>query len=218
VNAARLSNWSNTRALAVCMTILSFTGLVVPAYSANSYADGCKSYSAGDYKAAENSFREAVAAYPGNPVVHYLLANTEIGLHKRVEAKAEYSRCLQLHPDPSTASHCQKMLAFLNNTGTSRSVTAVASAPSPSAAETEKETKKQEIIRKANAEAAAIREEVEKQIAEGGAPGNQQLVRNRETGEIKVGVSSTQAEIMREEANARAEKIQLAGKDRALHM
>ncbi|MDR3613293.1 MAG: hypothetical protein P4L53_06990 [Candidatus Obscuribacterales bacterium] len=205
-----------------CATLVAFTCLLVPAYSANSYIEGCKSYTAGNYRAAETFFKEAVATYPGNPLVHYQLANTEMGLHKRVEAKAEYTRCMQLHPDFALATSCQKMLVYFNTTGASHSTTTVAAAQeptsSPSSAETEKEARKQEILRKANAEAAAIRAETEKMISEGGVPGNQQLVRNRETGEVHIGVTTAQAEAMREEAAARADKVQIAGKDRALHL
>lgn len=207
--------------LGACAAILSFMCLPVPAHSANSYAAGCKSYSAGDYKAAEVFFKDAVSAYPGNALVHYQLANTEMGLHKRVEAKAEYTRCMQLHPDFALASSCQKMLVYFNTSGASHSATTVAASSatsSPSSAESEKEARKQQILSKANAEASAIRAETEKMISEGGAPGNQQLVRNRETGEVKIGVTTAQAEAMREEAAARADKALVAGKDRALHL
>jgi len=213
---------AKSRALSVCATILSFTCLLVPAHSANSYAAGCKSYSEGDYKAAEVFFKEAVAAYPGNALVHYQLANTEMGLHKRVEAKAEYTRCMQLHPDFSLASSCQKMLVYFNTSGASHSATTVAATPetssSPKSADSEKEARKREILSKASAEASAIRAEAEKMISEGGVPGNQQLVRNRETGEVHIGVTTAQGEAIREEADARADKVLVAGKDRALHL
>jgi predicted Zn-dependent protease len=219
VNTAKPLNWGIQFAIP---TIVAFTCLLMPAHSANSYVEGCKSYTAGNYKAAEIFFKEAVATYPGNPLVHYQLANTEMGLHKRVEAKAEYTRCMQLHPDFSLASSCQKMLVYFSTSGASHSATKVAetpaTSPAPNSAESEKEARKQEILRKSNAEASAIRAEAEKMISEGGVPGNQQLVRNRETGEVHIGVTTAQAEAMREEANARADKIQIAGKDRALHL
>lgn len=222
-------NWQR---LALICTLLAFQD--APCLAVDAYSLGSDSYRKGDYKSALSFLVKAVRSYPSYPAVHYQLANTYLQLRRQAEAKLEYSRCLALDPDPTTAAYCRRMITFLsggqspprgseqggNYTEAGRTVTPSEDIENESPqAKTAiaLERRKQEILMAAEKEARAIREEANRRIQDISETSNQ-LVVNRDTGDVSTGISSRQAREIQDEANERANKIIWQAEDRANHL
>lgn len=76
-----------------------------------------------DFAKAEGYYRKALALNPGDPHVHYSLANTLLEQHKLKEAREEYRACLRYHPEsytltgrasPETAEYARRMIAEID--------------------------------------------------------------------------------------------------------
>jgi len=198
--------------------------------AADSYSQGCQSYSKGDYQTALSFFLKATAAYPTSPAVHYQLANTYLQLHRRAEAKQEYSRCLSNNPDAKTAEYCRKMVNYLGGGQPTQATSATgaglkqpskpgsSSADSPTTkAALERERRKAEIVSKAEADANAIKDEAKRQIKEL-EENSQQVIRDPQTGLPTTGIPPAQSKAIMDEAEERANRIIQQAKDRAAHM
>ena len=159
--------------------------------------------------------------YPKSAVVHYQLGNTYVQLHRRLEAKEEYSRCLSGMPDATTANYCRKMLESLGGSHTSTVSPEVQnvktqSSGSSSAADNN-QRQRDEIITKAEREAAAVRADAERQIKDL-TENSQQTITDPETGQRKLGIQPGQVDAIRSEAEERAKRIMQEAKDRASHL
>lgn len=226
--------------------VLSVATLVTlacsPVWSADEYSQGCQSYTKGDYQTALALFTKAVAKDPGNPLAHYALANTYAQLHRRIEAKKEYSECLSHDPDSKTAESCRKMIRSLGGDAAAATATdqqgksgdsgsrwggsAINSAEAKKAQDLER--KKQEIIGAAEKEASAIRAEARRKI-EALKEQSTFWTRDEETGKLvpvplarrirgaRTEVEDQSRQIL-EEADARAQKIMEQATDRANHL
>jgi tetratricopeptide (TPR) repeat protein len=226
-------SWSRkSHRLVLLCALAAFHGS--PCLAVDAYRQGADSYRRGDYRTALSFLLRAASTYPNNAAVHYQLANTYLQLHRRSEAKNEYVRCLTLNPDPTTADYCRRMVAFLGGGQISRGSSMsrsedhqLASAGSSSSgtaydspqekAAMERERLKEQILMKAAAEARAIREEAEQRIKEISETTNQ-LVIDRETGEVSTGISAVEAKAIRDEAEARARQILWQAEDRVKHL
>ncbi len=190
----------------------------------DTYSQGCLYYKSGNYNAALSSFLRAEAAYPNNAVVHYQLGNTFLQMHRRSEAKEEYQKCMTLRPDPTTASYCTKMIDYLagSSGGSSISKSSGSEKPArdpaaPPPINDGLAARKEEILRKAQTEANAIRAEADKTIREMSENTNQRVY-DTQSGELKTGIGSVQAEQIKADAEERANKILEQARDKADHM
>lgn len=205
-----------------CVALFILAIAIVPAFADDPYGQGCQLYKNGNYSAALNDFLRAEAAYPRNPVVHYQLANTYLQLHRRSEAKEEYSRCLSLRPDATTASYCQKMMDYLSGGGSSSNTPARAAISKgasdvPPPINDPLASRKEEIMRKAQEEANAIRADADRQIREMSDNTNQRIY-NVQTGELATGISTAQSEQIKSEAEEKANRILEQARDKVEHM
>lgn len=169
-------------ALAALSTLSLFAR---PAF-AGDFEDGCKSYSAKDYRSAKASFEKVVSAYPKFALGHYYLGNVLLSSGQVAKAKVEYQNCLNGNPDATTAKYCQGVLAKLGTatvaTGSASSagsavsgasgsgstmVGVVSGTPIQEAAENAAEERKKVVMDKAENEIRALRAEYQNRLDRG---------------------------------------------------
>jgi tetratricopeptide (TPR) repeat protein len=167
------------------LAALSIVSLFAAPVFAGDFEDGCKSYTAKDYRSAKISFEKVVSVYPKFALGHYYLGNVLLSSGQVAKAKVEYQNCLNGNPDPTTAKYCQAVLAKLgtasaatgiasasgsssSSTGSgSTMVAAVGGAPIQTDAESAAEEKKKEIMAKAEKEIRAYRAEWNRRLEAG---------------------------------------------------
>jgi tetratricopeptide (TPR) repeat protein len=191
--------------------LVALSSLAVCCYAQDAYTLGSKSAQKGDFRTAAGYFEKVVAASPGNPVAHYQLANCYIQLHRRVEAKNEYQKCLSLHPDSVTQGYCEKMLAVMGGSQSSGSATpASGSTQQAAGASAGNDARKQEVLKQAQQEADKIKQQAEEQL--------KQLQQNTSERVWGNGYGQQQKDQIMGEAEAKAKKILDQAQDRVKHM
>ncbi len=160
--------------LATLLAALLTVSLFATPAMAGDFEDGCKAYTAKDYRSAKTSFERVVAAFPRFALGHYYLGNVLLSSGQVAKAKLEYQSCLSSNPDATTAKYCQGVLAKLgtatvatglpSSAGTSAGsgatmVAAVAGEGLQTEAENAAEVKKKAVMDKAEKEMRAYRAE-----------------------------------------------------------
>ncbi len=167
-------------AIVAALTVSPF--LAAPAF-AGDFEDGCKAYSARDYRTAKVSFEKVLSVYPRFALGHYYLGNVLLSSGQVAKAKLEYQNCLNGNPDATTAKYCR---AVLEKLGTATAATGVAStagsgasgsgssmvaavggSPIQEAAENAAEERKKVIMDKAEKEIRALRAEYQNRLDRG---------------------------------------------------
>jgi len=204
---------------------LSFVFCSAIACAADPFAQGCASYTAGNYTAAKTQFTAAIKAKPKSWQAQYQLANTCLQLKETENAKQAYQKCLALKPDEEIKKNCESAIAFLSappkppapveakkpfevqnfrgnslsgNSGSGSGSSNVFASPEPDSRQQAIQARKDRILADAKEEADRIKEEGKRAIEEGNANSNRRY-RNRETGERYTSMSQDEtAEITRE--------------------
>jgi tetratricopeptide (TPR) repeat protein len=190
--------FEGTLSVAAIVALLSVSPLLATPAFAGDFEDGCKAYSAKDYRSAKVSFEKVLSAYPKFALGHYYLANVLLSSGQVAKAKLEYQNCLNGNPDATTANYCRAVLeklgtataatgvASISGSGTSASgsgstmVAAVAGSPIPADAESAAEAKKGAIMSQAEKEIRAYRAEWNRRLEAGelvGYSSNGQIVK-----------------------------------------
>jgi hypothetical protein len=79
------------------------------------FARAVQYYQRNDFKNAELFLRQAISEAPGEPNMHYYLANTLVRLNRHDEAKEEFKRAYNLDPYGPISGYCRKALAVYDN-------------------------------------------------------------------------------------------------------
>lgn len=102
------------RGFAIVLGFL-FPFIAITSACASSLLDqGIKQYSAGQYKQAVTTLRQAIGQESSSDVAHYYLANALMSAGNRTEAALEYKRAFMLARSESMANNCRRALKGLN--------------------------------------------------------------------------------------------------------
>jgi tetratricopeptide (TPR) repeat protein len=100
------------------------------AKSDQSFAAGCDEYSKGDFQSAKTHFVSVLRAHPTFWKADYQLGNTNMQLRNYAEARRAYNACLQHKPDVGVEGYCHAALSQIDK------LTAPPAAAAPATAKT----------------------------------------------------------------------------------
>jgi tetratricopeptide (TPR) repeat protein len=224
------------------LSIAAYLGCCIRAH-ADTFADGCASYSSANYGKAKSQFIEAAKAKPKSWQAQYQLANTLLQLQEVQGAKQAYQKCLILNPDPQIKKHCETAIAFILNPpkptpaapvevknfrGSTRdggsSITTGSGASSrsddshqgdqPDARQLAIDARKAGIMADAKRQVDSIKEEQQRAVEEANANSNHRW-RNRETGERYTGMNSDEKTSLQREYEVRIGRLMEDARRRA---
>ncbi|CAN5369975.1 hypothetical protein BH11CYA1_BH11CYA1_30520 [soil metagenome] len=206
----------------------SFYFAIIPAFAAD-FEQGCQFYNSKNYIEARSMFEKSVKVFPNNWLVHYYLANTYLMTKQSASAAKEYQTCLNCKPNGTTAKYCQD--AVLKLTG----ATATGVADSAAAGLLDKNTpvsaegapgkadkgdvkdaasqaiidadraRAEAILKRANEECKAIREEAKQKVENGTLTGNKW--HRRADGTRFIDLMDYEKDAIRKEAEDRCDEI-----------
>ncbi len=191
------------------------------------YNKGRQYYAAGHYDHARKCLEYTSKKSPSHWPSHYHLANTYMKLGMKPEARESYAECMKNMPDFATYKSCQSAIKAIDQETGARDAASQAAEQRVNAGETEKavherlevdrnehirkkikelKARKEAILEEGRREAAAIRADAERQI-EDFARNTNQFIQNSRTGEVRLGITSSQANAIRSEAEVRARQV-----------
>ena len=196
---------------------------------------GRQYYAAGQYDYARKCLEYTSKKDPAHWQSHYHLANTYMKLGMKPEARESYSECIKNMPDFETCKRCQAAIKAIDQETGARDAASLAVEPKVEAKEKEKsvherlaedrnehlrkkikelKARKEAILEEGRREAAAIRAEAERQIHDV-ARNTNQFIQNSRTGEVRLGITTSQANAIRAEAEIRARQVMSTAEIRA---
>ncbi len=202
---------------------------------ADTFADGCASYAAGNYGKAKSQFFEAAKAKPKSWQAQYQLANTLLHLQEVQGARQAYQKCLALKPDAQIKINCETAIAFILNppkprpavptevknfrgasqdAGVSNATGSTTTASSDGSHQSDQSDARQlaidahkaGIMADAKRQVDAIKEEQQRAVEEANANSNRRW-KNRETGERYTGMNADERGALMREYEGRISRI-----------
>lgn len=101
--------WEITFSLTLALTCLAPVSRAASGLDGEK-AEGLEHLTAGRYQHAETCLRQVAEVQPGDPAVHYYLANALVHLGKHKEAIREYQTSYKLDPYGTVSGYCRKAL------------------------------------------------------------------------------------------------------------